>query len=106
MVPCGARWAFVVVLLCVCVFVFILFLLLSLPFGLRLGRSLCVREREGMYSMSCTAAGMCMTIDASRPYVYNGGTEHVGFSPTRRTLLARAKRRGVCREVFGESHEG
>ena len=34
---------------------------------------------------------------------YYAGTEHVGCSPTRQTVLApRAKRR----EVFGESHEG
>ena len=42
-----------------------------------------------------------MTIDPLHPYY--AGTEHVGPSPTRQTLLApRAKRR----EVFGESHEG
>ena len=34
---------------------------------------------------------------------YNAGTEHVGFSPTRQTLLATSLKR---REVFGESHEG
>ena len=34
---------------------------------------------------------------------YNAGTEHVGFSPTRQTLLAPSPKR---REVFGESHEG
>ena len=42
-----------------------------------------------------------MTIDPRKPY--NGGTEHVGFSPTRQALLApRAKHR----EVSSESHEG
>ena len=34
---------------------------------------------------------------------YYAGTEHVGFSPTRETLLAPSTKR---REVFGESHEG
>ena len=34
---------------------------------------------------------------------YYAGTEHVGFSPTRQTLLAPSAKR---REVFGESHEG
>ena len=34
---------------------------------------------------------------------YNAGTEHVGFSPTRQTLLAPSAKR---REVFGESREG
>ena len=38
---------------------------------------------------------------AIRPY--NTGTEHVGLSPTRQTLLAPSAKR---REVFGESHEG
>ena len=36
-----------------------------------------------------------MTIDPRIPY--NARTQHVGFSPTRQTLLAQsAKRRGVC----------
>ena len=34
---------------------------------------------------------------------YNAGTEYVGFSPTRQTLLARSAKH---REVLGESHEG
>ena len=34
---------------------------------------------------------------------YYAGTEHVGFSPTRQTLLVPSAKRG---EVFGESHEG
>ena len=34
---------------------------------------------------------------------YNAGTEHVGFSSTRQTWLARSAKR---REVFGESHGG
>ena len=33
----------------------------------------------------------------------NAVTEHVGFSPTRKALLAPSAKR---REVFGESHEG
>ena len=37
----------------------------------------------------------------SRPY--NAGTEHVGFSPTRQTLLAPSAKH---REVLRESHEG
>ena len=42
-----------------------------------------------------------MTINPEHPYY--AGTEHVGFSPTRQTLLAPSAKR---REVFGESHEG
>ena len=34
---------------------------------------------------------------------YNAGTEHVGFSPTRQTLLALSAKR---RKVLGESYEG
>ena len=34
---------------------------------------------------------------------YYAGTEHVGFPPTRRTLLAPSAKR---HEAFGESHEG
>ena len=43
-----------------------------------------------------------MTIDSLHPY--KAGTEHVGFSPTRKADIAinSAKRR----EMFGESHEG
>ena len=48
----------------------------------------------------CMAVVVCMTI-AIRPYYAE--TEHVGFSPTRQTLLAPSAKR---REVFGESHEG
>ena len=36
---------------------------------------------------------------------YNAGTEHVGFSPTRQTLIACTKREAKG-EAFGESHEG
>ena len=35
--------------------------------------------------------------------LYNAGTEHVGFSPTRQILLAPSPKR---REVLNESHEG
>ena len=42
-----------------------------------------------------------MTIVPSHPY--NAGTEHVGVSPTRQTLLAPSAKH---REVSGESHEG
>ena len=36
-------------------------------------------------------------------HTYNAGTEHVGFSPTRKALLVPSAKR---REVGGESHEG
>ena len=38
----------------------------------------------------------------SHPYYL--GTEHVGFSPTRQTLLV-APKRAKRREAFGESHQ-
>ena len=44
-----------------------------------------------------------MTIAIRPSHPYNGGTEHVGFPPTRQALLAPSAKR---REVFGESHEG
>ena len=44
-----------------------------------------------------------MTIWYIPSHPYYAGTEHVGFSPTRQTLLAPSAKR---REVFGESHEG
>ena len=43
-----------------------------------------------------------MTIAIRPSHPYYAGTEHVGFSPTRQTLLAPSAKR---REVFGESHE-
>ena len=44
-----------------------------------------------------------MTIATSPSHSHNAATEHIGFSPTRQTLLApKAKRR----EMFGESREG
>ena len=43
-----------------------------------------------------------MTVDPRIPTIY-AATEHVGFSPTRQTLLAPSAKR---REVFGESLEG
>ena len=40
----------------------------------------------------------------TRPsHPYNAETKHVGFSPTRKTLLAPSAKR---REVFGEWHKG
>ena len=36
------------------------------------------------------------------PYPYNAGTEHVGFSLIRQTLLALSAKR---REVFSKPHE-
>ena len=51
--------------------------------------------------MSCMAV---VVYDYKPSHPYSGaGTEHVGFSPTRQTLLASSAKR---REVFGESHEG
>ena len=44
-----------------------------------------------------------MTIAIRPSHTYSAGTERVGFSPTRQTLLAPSAKR---REVFGESHEG
>ena len=41
-----------------------------------------------------------MTIDS---HPHNAGTEHVGFSPTRQTLLAPSAKR---RKVLGESLKG
>ena len=41
--------------------------------------------------------------DHGPSHPYNAGTEHVGFSLTRPTSLARSAKRG---EVSGESHEG
>ena len=52
----------------------------------------------GLYS--CDAWPWLYDHRPSHPY--NAGTEHVGFSPTRQTLLAPSAKR---REVFGESHE-
>ena len=43
-----------------------------------------------------------VAIDPRIPTIY-AGTEHVGFSATRQTMLAPSAKR---REVFGESHEG
>ena len=41
--------------------------------------------------------------DHSPSHAYNAGVEHVGFLPTRQTLLAPSVK---YREVLGESHEG
>ena len=53
-----------------------------------------------MYSIPCMAVVVYPYIP-SRPY--NVGTEHVGFSPTRLTVLAPSAKR---REVSGESRAG
>ena len=45
---------------------------------------------------------MVVVIDHRPSHPYYAGTEYVGFSPTRQTLLAPSEKR---REVFGESHE-
>lgn len=44
-----------------------------------------------------------MIVEPTHPYI--AVAEHVGFSPTRRTLLARIKRE-TEREVLGESPKG
>ena len=41
--------------------------------------------------------------DYTPSHPYNAGTEHVGFSPIKQTLLAPSAK---CREVLRESHEG
>ena len=46
-------------------------------------------------------AGVVRELRPSHPYT--AGTEHVGFSPTRRTMRAPSAKR---REVLGEPHEG
>ena len=52
------------------------------------------------YSYGAISSGM--TIVVWPLYLYNAGTEHVGFSPTRQTSRASSAKR---REVFGDSHE-
>ena len=62
-----------------------------------------------MYSILCRGWGVthCHALSQSydpRPsHPYNAGTERVGFSSTRQTLLAPSAN---SREVFGESHGG
>ena len=53
----------------------------------------------GVYSVCAWPS--CYDHRPSHPYY--AGTEHVGFSPTKQTLLAPSAKRRV---VFGESHEG
>ena len=55
--------------------------------------------RGGVYSVCAWP----QLYDLRPSHSYDAGTEHVGFSPTRQTLLAPSTKR---REVFGESHEG
>ena len=57
-----------------------------------------------------TGKGVCIVtqgrnrVHGHRPsHSYNAGTEHVGFSQTRKTLLAPSPKR---REVVGESLKG
>ena len=58
-----------------------------------------VEERVGVL-MSC----MAVVFQDRRPWrLYNAGTEHVGFSPTRQILLTPSAKH---REVLGESNEG
>ena len=54
---------------------------------------------KGAYSVCAWPS----SYDHRPSHPYYAGTEHVGFSPTRQTLLAPSAKR---REVFGESHEG
>ena len=61
------------------------------------------KGREGKGVLIVMHGRGCMTIDPRIPT--NAGTEHVGFSPTRQTLLACTEREAK-REVLGESHEG
>ena len=71
------------------------------PPGLRIRASSCssISPWEGG-----GGGGYSIFVYSRRPsQPYNGGTEHFGCSPTRKTLLAPSAKR---REVFGESHEG
>ena len=57
-----------------------------------------------MFLEGCTRYHAWPQLYDHRPsHPYNAGTEHVGFSRTRQTLLAPSAKR---REVFGEPHEG
>ena len=60
-----------------------------------------VRPRAGGWCAYAMHGRSRMTIDPSHPC--NVLAEHVGFSPTRQTLLA--PKREEKREVVGESHE-
>ena len=57
--------------------------------------------RGGGWSTDVMHGHIRMTIDIRIPTM--PGTEHVGFSPTRQTLLALSAKR---REVLGGLHEG
>ena len=56
------------------------------------------------FSHATAGGGRCThdMHDCRPSHPYNAETEHVGFSPTRETLLAASSKR---REVFGESHK-
>ena len=56
-----------------------------------------------MYSISCMGVVILRKYDHRPSHPYNAGTKHLGFLPTRRTLLAPSAK---PREAFGESHEG
>ena len=51
----------------------------------------------------CSCLAWPQSYDHRPSHPYKTGTEHVGFSPTRETLLAPSAKR---REVFGEWREG
>ena len=61
--------------------------------------TLALAESGEVYSSSC----MAVKWHVWPQHAYNTGTGHVGFSPTRQTLLAPSEKR---REMFGDSHEG
>ena len=62
---------------------------------------MCQEEARGGGGVAqlCMAVVVCLWTSHS----YYAGTEHIGLSPTRQTLLAPSAKR---REEFGESHEG
>ena len=70
-----------------------------------------IRTRVGMISKVDRLGGWrgfryyawLYSYDRRSSHPYNAGTEHVGLSPTRQTLLAPSVKH--IDEVFGESHE-
>ena len=61
------------------------------------------KERQSGRGEVYSISYMGVSYDHRPSHPYNTGTEHVGFSPTRQSLLAPSARQ---REVFGESHKG
>ena len=57
------------------------------------------RVEVGVNSISCMT--VLQSNDRKPSHPYKAVTEHVGFSPTRQTLLASSAK---CREVSGDSH--